>query len=108
MTTRRRFILENGDEQELVVVEHVDGDEYRDVAFLSTREGWAFEQVQAMAREIRAVPALLEALRAMRTQVGSLVEFNGLGGVTLSPMVLATFQQCVTMADDAIRKATEE
>ena len=64
MAERRRFIVENGDEQYLVVVEHVNGDEYRDVAFLSTREGWTFEQVQAMAREIVAVPELIAALEA--------------------------------------------
>jgi len=64
-------------------------------------------EVEANARLIAAAPELHEACSAMRTQIASLIAVNGLSGVTLSPMVLATFQRCVEMADAALAKTTD-
>lgn len=96
-----RSILDNGNEQELLVVASLPDGEPRDIAYLRTREGWTWEQLRMLAAQIEAVPDLIEALAAMHAQVDSLLLF----GPELSPMVRATFEQCLELSTAALDRA---
>lgn len=103
LPAHRRFTLDNGGEEELVVVA-VLGDrdqEHRDIARLVSKEGWDWEQLQLLAAQIEAVPDLIEALAACHAQIDSLLRH----GPEMSPMVRATFVHCLGLSVAALDRA---